>query len=244
MRVSARWKLLLSGLAALPLLSACPTPPRAPSALPQAPAPAPAPHVGTPYDIAPAASLLTILVYRAGSLASVGHNHVIASHELAGTIWLPAEPLRSSFEVHLPVDTLTVDEAELRAAQHSADFPPDVPDNAREGTRHNMLGAALLDGANNPQIVLRALSLSAGREAGTVQAHVQSSVRGQERAFDAPVHYQLNGDTLTVSGEFALRQSELGLTPFSALLGALQVQDEMHVSVRLVAQPRPGPARN
>ena len=65
-----------------------------------------------------------------------------------------------------------------------------------------------------------------------------SSVRGQQRSFDAPVHYQLNGATLTVSGEFALRQSELGLTPFSAMLGALQVQDEMHLSFRLVAHPR------
>ena len=242
MRVSARWKLLLSALAALPLLSACPTPPRAPSPPPQSTAPAP--HVGTPYDIAPGASLLTILVYRAGALASAGHNHVIASHELAGTIWLPAEPLRSSFEVRVPVDTLTVDEAELRAAQHSADFPPDVPDSAKEGTRHNMLGAALLDAANNPQIVLRALPFSAGREAGTVQAHVQSTVRGQQRTFDAPVHYQLSGDTLTVGGEFALRQSELGLTPFSAMLGALQVQDEMHLSFTLVAHPRAAPARN
>jgi polyisoprenoid-binding protein YceI len=242
MRVSARWKLLLCGLAALPLLSACPTPPRAPAPPPQTTAPAP--HVGTPYVIAPAASLLTILVYRAGTLASAGHNHVIASHELAGTIWLPAEPLRSSFEVQLPVDTLTVDEADLRAAQHSADFPPDVPDGAKEGTRRNMLGAALLDAANNPQIVLRALSLSAGSEAGTVQAHVQSTVRAQQREFDAPVHYQLNGDTLTVSGEFALRQSELGLTPFSAMLGALQVQDEMHLTFRMVAHPLPGPTHN
>jgi hypothetical protein len=41
-----------------------------------------------------------------------------------------------------------------------------------------------------------------------------------------------------VRGEFALRQSELGLTPFSAMLGALQVQDEMHLTFRLVAHPR------
>jgi hypothetical protein len=38
------------------------------------------------------------------------------------------------------------------------------------------------------------------------------------------------------SGEFPLRQTDLGLTPFSAMLGALQVQDEMRISFHIVAQ--------
>jgi hypothetical protein len=33
-----------------------------------------------------------------------------------------------------------------------------------------------------------------------------------------------------------LRQTDLGLTPFTALLGALQVQDEMQISFRIVAR--------
>jgi hypothetical protein len=32
-----------------------------------------------------------------------------------------------------------------------------------------------------------------------------------------------------------LRQSDLGLTPFSVMLGALQVQDEMHIKFKIVA---------
>jgi hypothetical protein len=42
---------------------------------------------------------------------------------------------------------------------------------------------------------------------------------------------------VTVSGETSLRQSDLGLKPFSALLGALQVQDEMRISFRISAHP-------
>jgi len=69
-----------------------------------------------------------------------------------------------------------------------------------------------------------------------VLAHVQSSVCGQLRSFAVPVRYRLEGKgTLEISGEFPLRQSELGLTPFSALLGALQVQDEMRVNFHIVA---------
>jgi hypothetical protein len=51
-----------------------------------------------------------------------------------------------------------------------------------------------------------------------------------------PVRWQLNPGTLDLSGTLTLRQSELGLTPFSAMLGALQVQDEMHVSFHIVAR--------
>jgi polyisoprenoid-binding protein YceI len=249
MRVTRRWKLLLPALS-LAMLSGCPAPPRVPPPTPPAAPPQPAAHLGTPYDIVPQESLLTILVYRGGTLASAGHNHVIASHDLSGALFIPSEILQSSFEVHIPVATLTVDEASLRAQQPGTDFPPDVSEGAKAGTRHNMLSEALLDAQHNPEIVLRALRLerSAGAAADSdaVLAQVQSTLRGQERTFTVPVRYRRAGsDTLEVSGESALRQSELGLTPFSAMLGALQVQDEMHVSFHIVARAagtKTGPA--
>jgi len=51
-----------------------------------------------------------------------------------------------------------------------------------------------------------------------------------------PLCYRLGDGVLTATGEFPLRQSELGLTPFSAMLGALQVQDEMRIRLRVVAR--------
>jgi YceI-like domain len=245
MRLSARWKLLLAPALSVAVLSGCPLPPRAPPpapvpAAPAAPAPAP-PQLGTPYAILPQSSLLTILVYRGGALASAGHNHVIASHDLSGAIYIPSGILQSSFEVHVPVATLTVDESALRAQQPAAEFPADVSEGAKEGTRRNMLGEALLDAQRNPEIVLRSLQLEpaggTAADSATVLAHVQSTVRGQPRTFMVPVRYRLGGNgTVEASGEFPLRQTELGLTPFSAMLGALQVQDEMRVSFHLVAQ--------
>jgi polyisoprenoid-binding protein YceI len=239
MRLTAPWKLPFALPVFLAMLSGCPLPPRAPPPAPPPAvpsAPAPAPHLGTPYEILPQSSLLTIRVYRGGALASAGHNHVIASHDLSGTIYVPPEVLQSSFEVHVPVATLTVDEAALRTQQPAAEFPADVYESAKEGTRRNMLGEALLDAQHNPEIVLRSLQLTA-TDSAAVLAHVESSVRGQLRTFTVPVRYRLGGNgTLEVSGEFPLRQTDLGLTPFSALLGALQVQDEMRMSFHIVAQ--------
>jgi polyisoprenoid-binding protein YceI len=237
--------LLLAALGGCALRSPAAAPPAA--AQPAgASAERPAPHEGVPYDIVPDASLLTVRVYRGGALASAGHNHVIASHELRGTIYLPAELMRSSFEVHIPVATLTIDEQQLRAQQAPADFPPDVPESARQGTRRNLLGPALLDAEHYPEIVLEALRLErpaadAAAHPQTVLARLQSTVRGQVHTLTVPVRYEREGGALVVSGEAPLRQSDLGLTPFSAMLGALQVQDEMRISFRIVAttaQPR------
>ena len=52
-----------------------------------------------------------------------------------------------------------------------------------------------------------------------------------------PVTLEAQGADLVASGELELRQSELGLTPFSVMMGALQVQDAMQVRFRLVAAP-------
>jgi hypothetical protein len=248
MRVSASCKLRLPGAVLLALvLTGCPLRPL-PTVPPQVAAETPAPHEGVPYDIVAEESLLTLRVYRGGTLASAGHNHLIALHALTGTVYVPADVMRTSFEAHIPVAAFTVDEAALRAQEHSPDFPADVPDAAREGTRRNMLGEALLDSEHSPQIVLQAVRLEpagqpapgtgsdAGGEAREVLARVQTTVRGQVRTISVPVRYEFAAGALIASGEAALRQSELGLTPFSALLGALQVQDEMRVRFRIVAR--------
>lgn len=252
MRLSGRWKLLAPPALLSATLAGCQLPPHVPAAPPAQVTPAPPvapPRLGTPYDVVPDASLLVVLVYRAGALASVGHNHVIASHELTGTLYVPPDVTRGSFELHVPVATLTVDEAALGAQQLGADFPPHVTEGAKQSVRRNMLGAALLDAEHNPEIVLRGVGIAPATAAadGTtsaaaqaVVARVESTVRDQQRTFSVPLCYRLGDGVLTATGEFPLRQSELGLTPFSAMLGALQVQDEMRIRFHIVARRAAG----
>ena len=204
--------------------------------------------MGRPYDIASSDSLLTLRVFRGGPLAKAGHNHVIASHTLRGTFYVPADLARTTFEVHLPVTELTIDEAALREGEHSEEFPPDIPDSAKEGTRKNMLSGALLDGEHYPEILLQSGSLEpapagsgAQSPAGTSLrlqwlAHIQVKVRDSTRTVIAPVHLEQQADAIVLTGEFPLKQSDLGLTPFTALLGALQVVDEMKVRFHIVAR--------
>ena len=163
MRSEIRFLLLSASTAGLLLISlaGCPTRPHGPEspsaaqvgAVSPPPGSPQAPHAGRPFDVASSESLLTILAFRGGTLAKVGHNHVIASHDVTGAFYLPDDVSQSTFELHVPVAQLTIDEPELRAKE-GPDFPTDVPDSAKEGTRRNMLSEALLNGTQFPEITL------------------------------------------------------------------------------------------
>jgi hypothetical protein len=185
--------------------------------------------------------LLTILVFRGGTLAKVGHNHVIASHTLSGTLYVPADLARASFEVRFSVAELTVDEQVLRARESPEEFPPDVSDSAKEGTRKNMLGGSLLDAEHYPELLLRSLKLqpAPGSTGMDWLADVEVTVRDRASTVVVPAHYERHTGEIIVTGEFPLRQTALGLTPYSALLGALQVVDELKVRFRVVARASP-----
>jgi polyisoprenoid-binding protein YceI len=200
-----------------------------------APPPAEQAAVGEAYQVVGSESLLIIRVYRGGTLARAGHNHIVASHDLAGTVHVAKDLARSSFELNFPVASLTVDEAELRAAQ-GAEFAADVSDAAREGTRKNMLGPAVLDADHYPQVALRAEALEPDGE--RLMARVQIRIRDQAHVVTVPLSYTLSANELLAQGELPLKQTQLGLIPFSALLGALAVQDEMQLQFRIVARVR------
>lgn len=228
-------------LAAL-TLSGCPasrraTPPPAPvpGALPAAIAP---PVVGaTRYAVLPERSLVVVLAYRGGTLATLGHNHVIAARAMEGVIDV-LEPLSSStFELHLPVGGFTVDEPQLRSGRGPG-FASAVPDSAREGTRRNMLGESLLDAARYPQIVARAVSLTGGPH--NFAARLELAVRGERHVLEASVQVERpTADLVRVTARFPLDQSALGLTPFSAMLGALEVENTLGIEVDLTARRVP-----
>jgi hypothetical protein len=185
------------------------------------------------YRVVAEDSLLQILVYRGGAMARLGHNHVIASHHLAGPVYVTDDPLETRFDLGFAVDELTVDEPGLRAAA-GPDFPPAIPASAREGTRNNLLSDALLDAARHPRVRLRATDVRAAGEGYDVGVEV--TFKDSTYALRIPVTVQRQAGAIVATGEFPLRQTELGLSPFSTALGALVVLDEMHVRFEVVAR--------
>jgi polyisoprenoid-binding protein YceI len=205
-------------------------PPAAP--VPQVAVPAIAPEA-KPYPIVPEESLLQILVYRGGTMARLGHNHVIASHHLAGTVFVTDDVAQTRFDLQIPVNDFTIDEPAMRE-QAGADFPPGVPQSARDGTRRNLLSPALLDGANYPTIRLRCTDIVAAGEG--FEAGVEIMLKDQPRHVRVPVALERKDGALKATGEFSLKQSELGLKPFSVAMGSLVVLDEMRINFEIVAR--------
>lgn len=189
------------------------------------------------HRIDTAESLLAIVVRRGGALASMGHNHIVASHDLSGYIDLAAAPAASTLFMRVPLAELAVDEPGLRAGR-GADFGGVVPDGARAGTRSNMLGEDLLDAARYPEIVVRGITLGGGP--ANYAAQVELTVRAQRTTIQVPVRLApAAAGTLRVSARFPVAQSALGLTPYSVMLGALRVEDMLEIELDLTARRVP-----
>jgi len=194
---------------------------------------APAVAAGRHLVLDPARSELRVLAYRAGALARLGHNHVLINRDLAGELWLAGESA-GHVELGVPVAAFRVDEPAARR-EEGADFDT-VPSPADiDGTRHNLLGPRVLDASAHPEIrILGELA------PGGASVAVRVVVRGVETPLAVPVSMQWRGATLEADGAFTVRQSALGLEPFSVALGALQVRDDLTVRFHLVAVPAPG----
>jgi hypothetical protein len=185
---------------------------------------------GKTYRVDQAQSELRILVYRAGPLARLGHNHVMVNRSLQGAAKVAGD--KSGFWLTVPAKGFAVDDAQARRKE-GADFAADVPDDAKSGTSEHMLSAAVLDADEFPQISVTGVAGPLGARPMMVTVTVR--VAGHESSIEAPFTLDIGSDGLSAAGSFELHQSELGLTPYSLMLGALQVQDALTVKFKIVA---------
>jgi len=190
------------------------------------------------WRLQPGASRLWVFVSRAGALARLGHNHVIAARGLDGVLAVPGQAWQDTRgELLLAVRRLAVDPPQVRADLEPG-IGPSPPDADIAATRDNLLGAELLDAADHPRLRVFLRSLS-GTPARPV-ARLEAEVRGRRHALELPVRVERDGARLTVSGLAAIEHAALGLEPFSALGGALRVGDPLVFDFRLVYRPLPG----
>jgi polyisoprenoid-binding protein YceI len=192
---------------------------------------------GRLYRIDESRSELRILVYRAGPLARLGHNHVMVNRSLDGAVTLADAPDASEFRLTVPVAGFVVDDAQARREEGS-DFDAQVPEDARAGTLQNMRSASVLDADEFPLITVESVAFSAAAAAGGADpmvATVAINVAGHESRIEVPFTVQWDSNHLSANGSSQIRQSALGLTPYSLMLGALQVQDAMTIKFKIVA---------
>lgn len=174
------------------------------------------------YQVDPDASLVAVVVRRAGLAARLGHDHVVASRSLEGY----AAPGLGRADIAFRVDRMSIDEAGL-LREAGIDTQPSAE--AVEGTRRNMLGP-VLEAARYPTVTLHA-ELTPGR-----QLRAAVTLHGFTRWMTLPGTLEVEAARLDTSGTVRLKQTDFGITPFSVGGGLLAVQDELEVRYHIVAR--------
>ena len=173
------------------------------------------------FRAVPGESLVMIVVRRAGSLARLGHDHVVSGSEVQGYV----DPQAFRADLYLALDALVVDDMALRA-QAGLDTQPSAADIA--GTRSNMLVS--LEAQSHPYIKVRV------NGAAQKELDVDITLHGVTRSLRVPAVIETSGDVLTASGELTIVQSDFGITPFSILGGAIRVEDRLELRFRISAR--------
>jgi hypothetical protein len=184
------------------------------------------------YAIDPAQSEVYWRIYRSGALARLGHNHVISVADLAGSITLSSDLATTEWELSFPVNALVVDDPELRA-RYGEEFASTPSDEDKAGTKTNMLTDRVLNGMVYPRIRLEGHGVLGSLSEAQLPLSIEMLGRTIEQTFPATI--AITADTVTVSGEYRLTHADLGLTPFTALGGAMAVGENIDFSYRLHA---------
>jgi len=188
----------------------------------------------TLYAVDPGASDFHWLVYKAGAFARLGHNHVIKAAALDGNVTVDgSNPANSRFEIMIPVADLTVDDPALRSGLGEEFASVPTPDDIA-GTRKNMLSDRVLDGVKFPMIRITGTGPIDGQGAQTLKVRVE--LLGRSVDLTVPTEVSVEAERVEASGEFELSHADLGMQPFTVMMGALQVGEKLSFSYRIVAR--------
>lgn len=188
---------------------------------------------GRLYKIDNQSSQVLIEVSKTGSLANLGHNHLLLVNELQGRIHLYEEIIQSRVYMRFPVTAIDVDDNELRKLAGENMKKP-IGKKDKQATYVNMLSKKVLNAEVFPFV-----SLSSTAITGTIPNLIMTTriqIRDQNRTIDIPINLKITDQQLCVQGTFFIRQSDFAIIPFNVFLGALKVADVLNINFKVCAQ--------
>ena len=175
-------------------------------------------------------SLVVIEVRRSGSLARLGHDHVVASHEIGGYV----APDEGRADLYVALARMQVDEAALRA---EAGFDTQPSQSDIEGTRANML-EKVLEAEKFPFALIGVAGVRAKQKRTTIAVAI--TLHGRTRTLQVPAEIEADAEKMSVTGGFSFDQTDFGITPYSLLGGAIAVKNGVELRFRIRARRLPG----
>jgi len=171
-------------------------------------------------------SLVVLEVRRSGSLARLGHDHVVASHDLTGYV----APDEGRADLYVALARMQVDEPALRA---EAGFDTQPSESDIEGTRANML-EKVLEAEKFPFALIRVSGAKAKEKKTTLAVAI--TLHGSTRTLQVPAEIEADAEKMSVTGRLSFDQTDFGITPYSLLGGAIAVQNRIDLRFRIIAR--------
>ncbi len=193
---------------------------------------------GVIHEIDAQRSRIRISVFRDGRLSRLGHNHIVTSGDLHGYALEGGNSTNSMFALCIPVNELAVDDPTARVEAGPA-FATSLDQSLIAATRTNMLSEVQLAGEQYPYVVVTGRISRALRQSLRVAMEIQ--VRDHSYAVETFARLHQATDGIIAEGELQIKQSDLGIEPYSALFGALRVRDELELTYRLTTTRRVSP---
>ncbi|MCC7381004.1 MAG: YceI family protein [Deltaproteobacteria bacterium] len=180
------------------------------------------------YRIDPAKSEIVARTFKAGLASGMAHDHIVRASKLSGELQLEAK------KVSITVDarSLIADEPEMRQKHH---LKKSVADGDRKRIQATMLGDGQLDAEKYPVIAFESTRIEAANDRFAVTGRL--TLHGQTKIVSFGIETKVEKGVFRARGRFTLKQSDFGIEPYSAALGAVQNKDEVEISFFVVAAP-------
>jgi polyisoprenoid-binding protein YceI len=174
------------------------------------------------YNLGPSDGTVKVMTGRQGMASKVGHDLTLEASNWKATLTVDGDPSRSEVTATIEPRSLEVTAATGGAKPVSDKDKKDIKKNISE-----LLG--------NGSITFTSTSVEVKSDT-SLKVPGELSIAGQSRPVTLDLTATPDG---RLSGSLTLVQSQFGIKPYSAMMGALKVKDEVEVNldVALPAEP-------
>lgn len=176
------------------------------------------------YKIGPEDGRLVLLTTRKGAAAAMGHDLTIEAQKWSGEVVVDTDdPAKSSV-------SLSVDTSSLKVVEGKGGAKP-----LSDGDKAKIQGSMedVLKTKTNPTMTFESTSVSAS---GDTSAKVDGTLTVVGKSGPASVQVTLD-DSGRAKAKTTIVQSAFGIKPFSAMMGALKLGDEVGLEVDAALKP-------
>jgi polyisoprenoid-binding protein YceI len=166
-------------------------------------------------------------VGKAGAFSFAGHAHEVEAPLTSGVVHFDPDNVSKS-DIRLEFN------AAAMKVTGKGDPPADVPK-----VTDAMLGDQVLDVKRYPSITFESTAVSGRGSAPGLDLQITGNltIRGTTKPVRAATSAKIDGDTLTATGRFAIKQTDFGIKPIS-VGGVVKVKDELSITFTIVARER------